>query len=370
MAMTDLNDDSVPENSIILVHEAVAWDLDGDGNVNRAVGGARIIHVQDVNSDGHLDAIRAADFVQQTWDNNSDGVNDGEYTAWLGVGYTDRNLDGQMDKAVMAYGVTWETQTQSSGFFLASTVEDLDADGNAERVAWVAHSSRSSDTNADGVLESKTEMGAGAEGLDWDDDGVWDRYTGIRIHNVRTGEHSNGWSTEVQTIWILRLWDLDGDGHVDMLHAVSVFNAHWDNNSNGEWDTTYGLGVSYYALDTTGDGAANRQVLARSEIAVSDDDGDDNAEWTSSEILIASVNTSADGTVTHAWVLNYRVIEGNVSPAGVAAYSNTTALAYETWNEAGHQETHAVYVMVEKWDQDRDGVTDQETVHHYEDNRS
>ena len=375
MAIRDHNDDGQPENGIILLHEAVAWDLDGDGNVNRQMNHGRIIHMQDRDSDGNLDRMRAAAFGEQKWDNNSDGTIDGRQSGWLGVGYTDRDLDGDFDKVAMAYGVKNEWTGPNGGkhkesFFLASTVEDDDADGNLNRVAWIAHSSEGHDLDDDGLWESMTEMAAGAEALDHDDDGNWDRYTGVRVYVQKSGEHAHGWSQEVMTIWIVRVWDLNGNGVADMLHAVNVFTVHWDNNSDGGWDTEYTEGTSFYALDANEDGHAERLVFAHIVHAVSDDDGDGNLEWTSDEVLIHSRNTTANGTVTHAWVLYYKVVKTNVSSSGIAQSENTTALAYETWNTPHRQETHAIHYSSIKYDWDRDGVVDSETTHIAEDNRS
>jgi len=87
-------------------------------------------------------------------------------------------------------------------------------------------------------------------------------------------------------------------------------------------------------------------------------------------VLIHSRNTTANGTVAHAWVLYYKVVKTNVSSSGIAQSENTTALAYETWNTPHRQETHAIHYSSIKYDWDRDGVVDSETTHIAEDNRS
>ena len=72
----------------------------------------------------------------------------------------------------------------------------------------------------------------------------------------------------------------------------------------------------------------------------------------------------------HEYFFHAKGVKANVSAAGVPQYTNDTVVAYESWNTSQRQETHALVVIVEKHDHDRDGTVEAETVHLFADNRS
>jgi hypothetical protein len=76
------------------------------------------------------------------------------------------------------------------------------------------------------------------------------------------------------------------------------------------------------------------------------------------------------GDVTHEYYFHLKNTKGNVSTSGIAQYENTTLVVYETWNNSQRQETQAVMLIVESWDNDRDGTKESETVHVHHDNRN
>jgi hypothetical protein len=191
------------------------------------------------------------------------------------------------------------------------------------------------------------------------------------VYKIQTGQNNHGsYDTEVSQIWILRLHDRNGNSAPDTLQAIMVFSAKWDNNSNGDWDTQYTTIKSIFAVDWDEDGDMERAVLVSGVIAISDDDGDDNLEWQSTELNVHTKNKSLDDSESHVYLFHSKKVQSNVSSSGIAQYENSTLIAYESWNTSTQNETHAIHYNVEKWDYDRDGIVDSETVHIAEDNRN
>lgn len=376
IAAVDANDDGTPENAIMLVVTTISLDLDGDGNVNHSATWGQIVHARDRNWDGQIDEFRAAQFGEEIFDNNSDGVQDTKSAMWIGVGITDRNFDGTEDKIVMAVGAEHEDDADGDGlsetkqsFFFATTVKDWNADGNPEHIWYLTHSSEGRDIDDDGDWDFMNETAAGAEVRDWNSDGNFDYYGAIRIYAQKRDQQANGWNSETTATWILQMWDINSNGNVNVVHAVVIVQVHWDNNSDGTWDTEWTNGNVWHGIDFNGDGHYERAVYVGLTAARSDDNADGNIEWESSEITIHTRNSTIQGHVTHEYYYHLIQTKGNVSTQGIAQYENTTLVAYETWNTPNRTETHAVVIVADSFDWDRDGIKDVETVHVYHDNR-
>lgn len=377
IAIHDLNDDGTPEKALVVIHTNIKLDMDGDGNVNHEIQWSQIAFAQDRNWDGNVDDFRAAQFGETKFDNNSDGVVDSKTSGWLGLRIEDRNFDGQEDKVSMAQGWEVEADDDANGipekhtkWFAASVVKDSNADGNAEHIWYLVHAVDSTDTDADGNWDWENATAAGAEVRDWNSDGNVDYYGGVRIYSQKTDQHSNGWGSEVVAIWIIQAWDANSDGNVNGVHAVNVVTIHWDNNSDGNWNTEWGQGNVWHGVDFNGDGHFEREAYVGFEKAISDDDADGNIEYSVEDITVHTRNSTMAGDVTHEYYFHLKNTKGNVSTSGIAQYENTTLVVYETWNNSQRQETQAVMLIVESWDNDRDGTKESETVHVHHDNRN
>ncbi len=376
IAAADSNDDGTPEEAIVLVVTSISLDLDGDGNVNHSATWGQIVHTQDRNWDGQVDRFRAAQFGEEKFDNNSDGVQDTKSAMWLGVGITDRNFDGTEDKVVMAIGAEHEDDADGDGlsetkqhYFFATTVKDLNADGNPEHIWYLTYSSEGRDLDDDGDWDFMNETAAGAEVRDWNSDGNLDYYGAIRIYAQKRDQQANGWNSETTATWILQQWDLGSNGNINVIHAVAVFQVHWDNNSDGAWDTEWTRVNVWHGIDFNGDGHYERAVYVGIVNHRSDDNADGNIEWQLSDMTVHTRNTTILGHVNHEYYFHLREAKGNISTQGVAQYENTTLVAYETWDTPNRSETHALVIISDSFDWDRDGVKDVETVHVLYDNR-
>lgn len=376
IAAADSNDDGTPENAIMLVVTTISLDLDGDGNVNHSATWGQIVHTRDRNWDGQVDQFRAAQFGEEKYDNNSDGTVDSKSAMWIGVGITDRNFDGTEDKVVMAMGAEHEDDADGDGlsetkqsYFFASTVKDLNADGHPEHIWYLTHSSEGRDIDDDGDWDFMNETAAGAEARDWNSDGNIDYYGAIRIYAQKQGQQANGWNSETTATWILQMWDVNSNGNVNVIHAVAIIQVHWDNNSDGTWNTEWTNANVWHGIDFNGDGHYERAIFVGMTSARSDDNADGNIEWQSSDMTIHTRNSTITGHVNHEYYFHLVETKANISTQGVAQYENTTLLAYETWDTPARQETHAVVIVADSFDWDRDGVKDVETVHLYHDNR-
>ena len=376
VAAVDANDDGTPEEAIMLIMTSISLDMDGDGNVNHTANWGQVVHAKDRNWDGHVDDLRAAQFGEEQFDNNSDGIVDTRNAGWLGVGIIDRNFDGQEDKVVMALGMEREDDADGDGnpetlqkFFYATTVKDWDADGNADHTWFLTHSTEATDLDDDGNWDFYNETAAGAEARDWNDDGNLDYYAAIRVYAQKQDEQPNGWNSETTATWILQLWDFNSNGDINAVHAVEIIQVHWDNNSDGLWDTEWTNANVWHGRDFNGDGHYERTIYVGAESFRSDDDADGNIEWTNNDVTIHTRNTTMAGDLQHEYYYHIVQVEGNVSTSGIAQYENTTLVVYETWDTPQRQETHALVAVADSYDWDRDGVKETETVHVYYDNR-
>jgi hypothetical protein len=360
-----------------VIHTKIKLDPEGDGFVNTEIQWTQVVFAKDRNNDGIIDDFQAAQFGETKFDNNSDGVVDTKTAGWLGLRVEDRNFDGQEDKVSMAQG--WENNVDDNSdgipesqtkWFAASVIKDIDADGNAEHIWYLLHAVESTDSDGDGNWDWENATAAGAEVRDWNSDGNIDYYAGVRIFSQKTAEHSNGWGSEIVAVWIVQFWDINSNGHFNIIHAVNLVTVHWDNNSDGNWNTEWGSGNVWHGIDYQGDGNYEREIYVGYEKAVSDDDADGNIEYSVEKITVHSRNSSLTGNLEHEYYFHLVLTKGNISTAGIAQYENTTLVAYETWNNTNRQETQAVVLVVDSWDYDRDGTKEAETVHVHHDNRN
>jgi len=377
LSVRDWNSDGVPNEMFIFMGHEMSWDMDGDGNANYSSHHAHLLHAFDRDQDGNPDDVRAAQFGGEVYDNNSDGSDDSWTNTWLGVRTLDRNLDGNFDKVIMAIGHERVDDSDGDGnsesslnFFAASMMSDWNQDGNVDRM-WAFHMvSDGTDLDDDGSWDYKNETVASVEAMDWNSDGTFDHYTGLRVFSLKADHHPNGWGSETNHIWILEVWDWNSDGTPNAVHAVVVTEVMWDNNTDGHADTKWVDGKLWHGVDFNDDQNMERHVYFEINDFQSDDDADGNIEFSITEVTIHTRNTTLQGNVQHEYFFHAKGVKANVSAAGVPQYTNDTVVAYESWNTSQRQETHAMVVIVEKHDHDRDGTVEAETVHLFADNRS
>ena len=382
LSMRDWNSDGVPNEMFILMFNEIILDMDGDGNANYTSHQARIMHAFDRDQDGNPDDVRGAQFGAEVYDNNSDGTDDSWTNSWLGVRTVDRDLDGTFDKVSMAIGHERVDDQDGDGnpesslhFFAASMMSDWNQDGNVDRM-WAFHMvSDGTDLDDDGSWDHKNETAAAVEAMDWNSDGTFDHYTGMRVFSMKSDQHvlSNGmmtWGSEINHIWLLEIWDWNSDGNPNAIHAVVVTEVMWDNNTDGHADTKWVDGKLWHGVDFNDDQNLERHVYFEIKEFRSDDDADGNIEHSVTEVTVHTRNTTLQGSVQHEYFFHAKGVKVNVSAAGVPQYTNDTVVAYESWNTSVRQETHALVIIVEKLDHDRDGIVDSETVHLLADNRS
>ena len=212
------------------------------------------VYSADINGDGYMDILGAASLADEiTWWENLDGSGtswtehavDGDFDGAVSVHSADVNGDGYMDvlgAANLASEITWWENLDGSG---TSWTEHTVASVNT---AWTVYSA---DINGDGYMDI---LGAGSQynWVYW-----WENLDGSGIswadHIVTTslGSPRSVYST-----------DINGDGDMDILGAGSepgIIN-YWENvNGSGiYWAGVYLAGfdgaVSVHSADFNGDG--------------------------------------------------------------------------------------------------------------------
>jgi hypothetical protein len=260
---------------------------------------------------------------------------------------------------------------QRAHHIAAAVVKDIDGDGNPEYVWVLAIADNSVDNDQDGSTDWNNGSFAGASARDVDSDGNAESFVAMRSYNVNQGEHANGHSSNMNTMWIITTNDIDDDGNMDRVHAVQTFYVAWDNNSDGRPDSYYHHVEGIHAVDYDADGNVDRMVWFESEAAVNNDNADSDIEWASGKQTLHARNFSATGDTEDEYFYHVNHVRGNVSTTNdTAQYENTTMLVYRTVDDGNRSFTHAVRYIGDSWDYDRDGTKDDETVHAYADNRS
>ncbi len=266
--------------------DGTAWI---EHTVNGDFDGAYSVYAADVDGDGDLDVLGAANIADDItwWENTSD---DG--TAW-----TEHTVDGDFDEARSVYAadvdgdgdidvlgaarnandITWWQNTSGDG--TAWTEHSIDSDFNAASSVYAA------DVDGDGDLDV---LGAayGADDITW-----WENNS---VDGTAWIEHTvNGDFDGAKSVYAA---DVDGDGDLDVLGAAaSAGDITWWENTIGDgtvWtehtiDDNFSVAYSVYAADVDGDG--DLDVLGASY-------NNDDITWWESRWVIAS-DLDADGDV-------------------------------------------------------------------------
>ena len=378
VAMEDADDDGNPDEFLAMTMEGIEIDIDGDGHPNQSMHALRIIHFIDSDSDGTPNTLIGVEYGGWLFDNNSDGRPDTSHVGWLGVRLDDRNGDGHIDKISTLQGYELVRDDDANGvaeqrshYIAAAVVKDLDNDGNPEYVWVLEIADDAVDNDQDGAWDWHNGSFAGAAARDVDSDGHAESYVAMRVYNVKHGEHANGFSSQVSTLWVLTATDSNDDGTPDEVHAVQIFNVEWDNNSDGSPDTQYLHVEGIHVVDRDADGQVDRMVWFEHEATITNDDADADIEWSSGTHTVHARNFTAAGDTEAEYLYHVRHVRGNISTTNdTAQYENTTVIAYQTVDDGNRSFTHAVYINVESWDYDRDGEKESETVHAHSDNRT
>ncbi len=242
----------------------ITWWENDDGSgtswtehtIDANFDGAGSVYAQDVNGDGDMDVLGAADDDYDiTWWENDDGSGtswtehtvDGYFYGAESVYAQDVNGDGDMDvlgASVSNDNITWWENDDGSG--TSWTEHTVDGD------FWGAISVYAEDVDGDGDMDV---LGAAAVDDDitwWENvDGSGTSWTERTIDGNFRGTHS------------VYAQDVDGDGDMDVLGAaISADDITWWENDDGSgtsWtehtiDANFDGAESVYAQDVDGDG--------------------------------------------------------------------------------------------------------------------
>jgi len=218
--------------------------------------GAWSVHSADVNGDGCMDVLGAANVAGDiAWWENLDGsgtswtelIIDGDFTATRSVYSADINGDGYMDVLGASMGlsdITWWENLDGSG---TSWTEHI-VDGNFSAAISVC----AADVNADGYIDV---LGAAYSGNDitwWENlDGSGTSWTEHTVDGTFGGAYS------------VFSADINGDGYMDVLGAAAYDDdiTWWENvdGSGTSWteqvvDGDFDFAASVYSADFNGDG--------------------------------------------------------------------------------------------------------------------
>jgi FG-GAP-like repeat/Secretion system C-terminal sorting domain len=243
-------------------NEITWWEnLDGTGLdwSEHVVGGeynlAHMVYTADVDDDGDVDVLGAARSAEITWWENLDGTGlnwsehtvDGEFSGACYVHAGDMDGDGDIDVLGAANAdddIIWWENVDGDGLSWSEHTVDGDYNG-----AYVAHAE---DMDGDGDVDV---LGA----AEHDDDITWwENLDGTGLNwseHIVDGEFAEPLSAYAE--------DLDGDGDMDVLGASYEDNViTWWENLDGDglnWfehtlDGEYYGAISVYAEDMNGDG--------------------------------------------------------------------------------------------------------------------
>jgi CSLREA domain-containing protein len=348
----------------------IAWweNTAGDGSawtdrtVDGSFNGAFDVYAADVDGDGDIDILGASI--------SDDGIAWWENTNGAGTAWTDRTVDGSFGGAIRVYaadvdgdgdmdvlgaangaddiawwentdgaGTSWMTRTVDASFDGAYDVyaADVDGDGDldvlgaasvADDIAWWEN------TNGDGSAWTEHTVDASFEGAgsvhaaDVDGDGDLDVLGTANVaHDIAWWENTAGdgsaWTEHTvdgafDGALSVYAADVDQDGDVDVLGAASgADDVTWWENTAGDgstWtertvDGDFDGANSVYAADVDGDG--DLDVLSSTNV-------DDDVAWWENETIHRSAYYPAAGEVTVDTAFDgaYDVYAGDVDGDG------------------------------------------------------
>ncbi len=242
--------DQINDSGSSLRLASLEYTVDGD------FSGAFSTHAADVDGDGDMDVLGAADFADDiTWWENTDGTGtvwtehmlDSDFDGAHSVYAADVDGDGDTDvlgAADIADDITWWENTDGTGTVWTEHLVDNDFD--------LAHSVYAADVDGDGDTDV---LGAAmlAHDITWweNTDGTGTVWTEHTLDNNFDGASS------------VHAADVDGDGDIDVLGTAGWgHDISWWENTEGTgtvWtehtlDHNFNGAVSVYAADVDGDG--------------------------------------------------------------------------------------------------------------------
>ncbi len=319
----DCNDNGVPDEC----EDFATHTLDGDFD------GAISVYAADVDGDGDLDILGAAhgDDAITWWENAA-----GDGTVW-----TEHTVDGSFDGARSVYaadvdgdgdldilgaaqiadditwwentagdGTVWFEHTVNGGFDGARSVyaADVDDDGDmdilgaawlADEITWWENAAGDGSVWIEHTVDGSFDGARSVYAADFDDDGDMDIVGAAWDYPITWWENTAGdgmvWTKHIVDVTFstptsIYAADVDGDGDMDILAAGWLADEiHWWENAAGNgiaWtvhhvvDGGFEGARSVYAADVDGDG--DLDVLGAADL-------DDDITWWE--------NTAGDGTV-------------------------------------------------------------------------
>jgi len=297
----------------------VSWWENSDGSgtnwseylVAGSFDGASSVYSADVDGDGDMDVLGAAEFANDiTWWENIDGAGtnwnehtvDGDFGWAHSVYAEDVDGDGDMDVLGAAFGadsITWWENADSNGTaWVEHTVDgafdgaesvyavDMDDDGDmdvlgaayyADDITWWENLGGSGTTWSEHVVDGDFDGAKAVRAADVDGDGDFD-VIGVAwdVGEVTWWENTAGdgasWSEHLISAGLIQPWfvcaaDMDNDGDVDILSADSDPDVDdpviWWENTDGD-----GSAWAAHTVDGTFNGASSVDA------ADMDNDGD------------------------------------------------------------------------------------------------
>ncbi len=202
--------------------------------------GARSVYSEDIDGDGDMDILGAAYYDDDiTWWENIDGSG----TSWI-----EHNISGDFDGATSIYSEDIDSDGDMDVLGAAEKADDITwwENANGSGTSWIEHtvdvnfcgaaSVYSEDIDGDGDMDV-----LGASFIDWDIT-WWENINGSGtswVEHIIFGGFKGTHSVYSE--------DLDGDGDMDVLGAA------WTDNDITWWENMNGLGTSWTEHTVDGD---------------------------------------------------------------------------------------------------------------------
>jgi hypothetical protein len=264
-------------------------------NIDTSFGGATSVYAIDVDGDGDLDVLGAADTANDiTWWENDGTPSNG--------GWTEHTIDGSFNTARDVHAVDLDED---------GDMDILGASAGADKVVWWDNDGSESFTER--TIDSDFLSAYALYTIDMDDDGDIDVVGAANGNDVsydvswweNDGDPSDGgWTRNVidSTFDKARdvyATDIDGDGDIDVVGASYGDNDinWWENDGSESFtqhaiDTSFSNANSVYATDVDQDGDIDVLGMAR---------GDDDVTWWENDGSESFTEHTIDGNFDHAY---------------------------------------------------------------------